>query len=295
MSKQGLQRLHEQRISIVLHYMLNNLGGDLSLDKLASLSNYSPFHFQRIFREVTGETPKQHAVRLRLENAAHYLVIHREKSVTEIALDSGFASGSTFARAFRQHFGVSAEYMRHMSLEEKTALYRENDRVRTFLPRTGCETAVQSKPLKVVVKHALSIRTIFERAALTDDSVITEGFKKIIGFAETRDLLSSRTRLIGVINPHQQIYNASVSLDVGDGYLKGALETVISAGKFATFVLTGSTQDTLNSLRTFYEQWLPGSGYRIANSNGYEVLRQNPLLLPYESIEREIYIAIEPL
>ncbi len=56
-----------------MNFIFKNLKEELSLEKLASTANYSAFHFQKIFKQVIGESPKQYIIRLRLENAAHSL------------------------------------------------------------------------------------------------------------------------------------------------------------------------------------------------------------------------------
>jgi AraC family transcriptional regulator len=69
---------------------------------------FSPFHFHRVFRAITGETLFGFIHRLRIEKAAGALLNHPDQSVLEIALDHGFASAATFARAFKLRFGMSA-------------------------------------------------------------------------------------------------------------------------------------------------------------------------------------------
>src|SRR5262249_60419478 len=51
--------------------------------------------------------------RLRLERSASVLLAAPERSVLEVALDHGFSSAATFARAFRAHFAMSATAWRH--------------------------------------------------------------------------------------------------------------------------------------------------------------------------------------
>ncbi|PYN73430.1 MAG: hypothetical protein DMD97_20085 [Candidatus Rokuibacteriota bacterium] len=46
--------------------------------------------------------------RLRLERAANALRYHGDRSILAVALDHGFSSAATFARAFKAHFGMSA-------------------------------------------------------------------------------------------------------------------------------------------------------------------------------------------
>jgi len=105
----GANRLeYEQRVNRVIDHVRAHLTEELSLEGLARVAAFSPFHFHRIFRALTGETLSAFIQRLRLERAALALTHHEDQGVLTVALDSGFSSAATFARAFRAHFGMSA-------------------------------------------------------------------------------------------------------------------------------------------------------------------------------------------
>ena len=97
-----------RRVNRVIDHVRDHLGEDLSLAALARLAAFSPFHFHRVFRAVTGEPVFGFIQRLRIERAAHILRNDAERSVLEVALDHGFGSAATFARAFRARFGTTA-------------------------------------------------------------------------------------------------------------------------------------------------------------------------------------------
>ena len=82
------------------------LDRDLDLQSLASKYGYSPFHFQRMFSNAVGETPKKYVERLRLEKAAYKLQI-TDEPIFDICLSVGFTNHETFTRAFRRCFGIS--------------------------------------------------------------------------------------------------------------------------------------------------------------------------------------------
>lgn len=84
----------------------------LVLADLAATAELSPFHLHRLFKAETGETPADHLTRVRLAHAAHVMVVLPDAPLVQIALESGFSSASTFARAFRQHFGETASTFR---------------------------------------------------------------------------------------------------------------------------------------------------------------------------------------
>lgn len=80
--------------------------GELPLRTLAQRSGLSPYHFLRVFQQVTGVTPHQYVRRARLRKAAVRLASEQGK-VLDIALDCGFGDVSNFNRSFRAEFGVS--------------------------------------------------------------------------------------------------------------------------------------------------------------------------------------------
>ena len=106
----------ERDILQLLRDIRGRLDGDVSLAAIAARAGWSPFHFHRAFRRVTGETPKQYTQRLRLEDAATRLVMSAE-AVASIAAAAGFASHEVFTRAFRRHFGQAPASYRAAALQ----------------------------------------------------------------------------------------------------------------------------------------------------------------------------------
>lgn len=65
-----------------------------TLATLAAAVGMSPYHFQRVFKAHTGVSPKQYAMRVRLERTAGAL--HSAESVTAALYDAGYNSGGQF-------------------------------------------------------------------------------------------------------------------------------------------------------------------------------------------------------
>jgi len=98
---------HVARLEAVVEHIDAHLGEDLALDALAARAAISPFHFHRLFKAWSGETLKAFVRRRRLEAAASRLRYGHDEKVTALALACGFAAPEAFARAFRDHFGMS--------------------------------------------------------------------------------------------------------------------------------------------------------------------------------------------
>ncbi len=108
------------RINRVIDHIESHMDQELRLETLSQVACFSPFHFHRIFKGIMGETLNQFIQRVRVEKAAAWLLSNPNRSVTEIALDSGFSGSAAFARAFKQHFGVSATQWRENPARENS-------------------------------------------------------------------------------------------------------------------------------------------------------------------------------
>jgi len=83
----------------------------LTLGSLAREAGLSPYHFLRTFERLTGVTPHQFILRMRLRHAAMRLAMEPGR-VIDIAFDCGFGDVSNFNRAFRAEFGVNPSLYR---------------------------------------------------------------------------------------------------------------------------------------------------------------------------------------
>ncbi len=100
------------RIDRVLTHLADHLDADLSVAELARIAHFSPYHFHRMFRAMTGESVAALVRRLRLETAGRALREH-DGSVTDVALAAGYGSPEAFTRAFQQAFGAApSDYRR---------------------------------------------------------------------------------------------------------------------------------------------------------------------------------------
>lgn len=109
------------RVTRAVRLIERDAEGDLSLGDLAREARLSPYHFLRIFQQLTGVTPHQYVRRLRLRRAAARLASEQEK-VLDIALDCGFGDVSNFNHAFRAEFGVNPRTWKTRSIYETPLL-----------------------------------------------------------------------------------------------------------------------------------------------------------------------------
>lgn len=82
-----------------------------SLDELAEAAALSKYHFHRIYRLLLGETCQQTQLRLKLAKAGQALTL-AQSSVTEAAMQAGFTSSQSLAKALQRELGSNATDLR---------------------------------------------------------------------------------------------------------------------------------------------------------------------------------------
>ena len=99
-------RGEDRRVRKAISFITDNHQRPLTLTEIAAAADLSPYHFLRVFKAVTGQTPHRFLNSVRIERARRYL--RRETlSVTEIAHLCGFTTPSRLATAFRRETGES--------------------------------------------------------------------------------------------------------------------------------------------------------------------------------------------
>lgn len=88
------------KLNMALNYINTNYAENISIEDAANVAGFSKFHFSRLFKQFTGQSFCNYLNQRRVK-AAESLLLNPRMSITDVALQSGFSSLSTFNRAFR--------------------------------------------------------------------------------------------------------------------------------------------------------------------------------------------------
>jgi AraC family transcriptional regulator len=299
-------------ITKVVEYIHCNLSENLTLSSLATIANYSPFHFQRLFLEQTGETPKQYIIRLRLEKNAHFLKVFPNLSISELAAESGFSSLSTFSRAFSKYFGISPDEFRKNPSMNVRKIGKTNRKKSKIYPKftdefwhvdfSQAEMENWKEKTDIEVSKVAGFTMAYVVTLLADSDAITKAFRALHQWAAPRNLIGSQTRYIGVLLDIPFItsidkcrYWAGISIPTGMQTGKEITNYEMKSGLHAMFSMKGDLRNVLKNLVIFRHGWLDEAGYTLKDITGYEVFSDNPAFKPIEKIERRLFIPIKPV
>lgn len=103
----GTQRFHPRERARLQEFITEEMAGQLGIERLAAQVTMSPDHFARVFKATFGQSPHAYVVEQRLEAACRALRNEPDRSIADIASESGFSSQSHFTDVFRRKVGTT--------------------------------------------------------------------------------------------------------------------------------------------------------------------------------------------
>ncbi len=273
---------YSRRIGRVVAYIGEHLDEPLDLERLAGVACFSPCHFHRIYRALTGETTMDTLRRQRLHRAAGEIVRDAAEIVL-IARRAGYGSVEAFTRAFRQVYGIPP------------ATYRRRGHL---VPPPAYPNISEDSMQDVTIRHLPPVRVAALRH-VGPYMAIGAAFEQLYVWAAGRRLLGPATRAFAVfyddcdaIAPDALRSDACLLVGpevTGDGTIR-IME--IPGGRHAVLLHKGPYAELESVYRRLYRDWLPQSGETPADQPCFEEYLNNPRTLPPEEWLTEICLPL---
>ncbi len=243
----------------------------LTLPDLATEVDLSPFHLHRLFKAETKETPATYLSRIRLGHAAHLMVVLPDAPLVQIAIESGFTSAATFARAFRQQFGQTASD------------YRRQKRLVVNTDASAPRLSLHTLPTR---------RLVVERCALNEDA-LTAAYRRL-----QRRSKESQGIAIGIFVDapfHQERSSCRHYVGLDTDSRPSETNTLELPGGLYTRISVAGDLDALSrTILGFKTEQLDPSPYAIGSTLAFEriVLNSAAGVFDYRHSERELFIKV---
>lgn len=105
---------HRRAVERVITHARERLCEPISLHDMSRVAYISPFHFNRVFHEITGLPPAKFVSAMRLEEAKR-LLLNTHLSITDICYEVGYNSLGTFTRRFTELVGLGPREFRYLA------------------------------------------------------------------------------------------------------------------------------------------------------------------------------------
>jgi len=95
------------KISNAIDFMETNFGQPISVALLAKKSFMAESNFRHSFKKVTGLSPVDFLIKLRIQKATEIIDEHPDYNVTEVLVKTGFENSSYFTKKFKEIVGIT--------------------------------------------------------------------------------------------------------------------------------------------------------------------------------------------
>jgi AraC family transcriptional regulator len=298
--KSETRSFYHQAVQRAVEHVAANLDEALELAELAGTAALSPFHFHRVFRGITGETPLELHRRLRMERAA-WRLCHGEDSVTRIAFDAGYETHEAFTRAFKSSYSASPsgfrrrQYPRWELSAASGVHFSPTGEIPHCIPRDwgGRDMNVEIKTLPrqrlATVRHVgpyNQIPVAFERLGQLAGPLGVLGQPDSAMLALYHDDPESTP---------QHLLRSDAALVIGDDVVlpKELTEQQLPPGQYAMTTHIGPYEQLGDTWARLMGEWLPQSGHRLGAGVSFELYRNTPENAPKHQLRTELYVPIE--
>ncbi len=284
------------RINKTFDYIESNLEKPMTLAEIASVANFSKFHFNRIFLSMVGETPFQFILRVRIEKAATLILTNNNESISEIAFKCGFSDISVFSRNFKNYFHITASQYRtskphnsNLSQQQSNSQQSNEKPTLYFCPELKTikwrTTMKLNKSVEVRELPEMTLAYIRHIGPYKGDDKLFEGiWNRLFAWAGPRGLIGGkdfRSLVIYHDDPNVTIedklrMSVCITVPAGtkvDGEI-GKMEIEAAKYVIARFELTA--RDFQLAWDWVYGQWFPASGYQPDDKPCFEMYPEEP-------------------
>lgn len=279
---------YKKRIIKAIQYIDNNLDAELSLEKVAEIAAYSPFHFHRIFRLIVGETLQNYIIRKRIEKSAFYLALRKNLNIKDIYHQFGFSNHSGFNKSFKKYYGKSPSEFRKSAPEnfhKLQAKQSKNGQIDTVFHQYICNIENLLNWTNMHLKIEVTALPEMNLAAVMSLGIanVESSFNTLVDWAKTEKLFpGDNVKMISVYHdnfkvtpPDKVRIHACMLLDEPLKRQQGEVfPEIIEAGKF----IIGSGEVTLSDFEQCWVSlflWMKENNYSVRKAFPFEIYHTN--------------------
>lgn len=270
------QAYYQAIVNKAIRVMEADLANPPSLELIADEAALSAFHFHRIFKSVTGQTPKNYQQHIKWSKSKE-LLRKSGYSIVDISDLMGYSNPESFARAFKIQFGISPQEFRngtdvHSTIPDQADIYTE----------------LEAKLWKLYSNYKPEIIDLQELYYI---SYRHQGSYKSVGlswlklrmFALSKGYFSHQNRTFGIIHDDPYLtesshtrYDACIQTDALTTGNKWFSTGKIAAGRYAVYTYAGPYEHFFALYNVIFRHFIEKMDLRIDTRPTLEFYKQGP-------------------
>ncbi|WP_032112529.1 AraC family transcriptional regulator [Candidatus Paracaedibacter symbiosus] len=266
---------YEHRLKKVVEFIGKNLDDELTLSQLSYIACFSKYHFHRLFTAYTGLSLQQYIRWLRLKRAAHQLIVNKDNTIIEIAINAGFESHESFTRAFKQICSLNPSE------------FRSQPRWQAWEQPPYCLPKQDKMIMNISIKN-MNARRLAVLEHRGDPKKVGDSVNKLVSWAKAQsmNLKPKAGEAFGfayddpkTTSPENFRFDLGISVPEKLKLDGEVIEKQLPAGRYAVAMHKGSRDNIGDTVYGLYRDWLPESD---------EELGDLPCIFCYYNFDHEV-------
>lgn len=297
---------YEDQINNVIQYIEHNSHRKLSLDTLADVSNFSKYHFTRIFSAYVGVTPVAYVNQVRLQMSIPML-LETNKTILEVASQCGFESISTYNALFKKRYCLTPSEMRSSARKDRNFSLYASNKGEEIAPEETYNGVRNNSLLERAWSSMITIKQIPDVAVAAVRHVgsymeTREAWNKLGEWVEQQGLTLYHPRYIGIslddgnfVEEHVCKYDACVTVteEVMNSRHPSHIQfKTLSGGLYAVYRYYDTVENLVLAYQTVFGLWLPHSEYEADDRYCLEWCLNDPAKDPEGKLKVDLHIPI---
>ena len=265
------------RLTDCVDYIDAHLTDEIDVDVLCEMACLSRMYFFRMFEAVTGTGYREYVRNRKMTMAAKDLQINDAK-VIDVAFQYGYSSSEAFSRAFKSVHGVSPSMVKDEGVKLKS--YGKLNFNISISGDEEMKYRIEKKdafPVIGLVCHTSEEdgRNYVEIPAFWERQHSNGNYQQLCKFAGEPD------HCFGICmdyesGSHEFDYWVAVPYDEDSDFHNDYAKTVVAPATWAVFEVVGPMPDAMQAVwKKIFREWLPATGYEIANGPQVEYYSQD--------------------
>lgn len=285
------------KIQKAVDYVEEHLTENIALEEVAAQALVSSYHFHRVFSILCGQTLGEY-IRLRRLTLAGIELAENKAKVIDVALKYGYDSPDSFTKAFQKFHGISPSQAR-----VEGAKLKSFSRLFVKISLEGgsvMDYKIEKRPeMTIVGKSKLFVGLPKERFKQQHDFMVN-GDTRFIRYALQGLSKDCTTEYAVVSDIEAERYRFTVGTQIANYYVEHLGETVENhAEQLAVIKIPANTYVRMETKRSVFcmeehvelyrrlvEEWLPSSGYILANAPEITIMHS------FENSKNDCYVEL---
>ena len=293
---------HLIQLNKVLDFIDKNLDEDLTLNKIADVGNYSPFHFHRLFKAYVNEPVNEYIARKRIEKIASLLIREKSKKISELSFLYGFSSNSALTKTFKRIYNISPSAFRRLSSSQYDKIINSKNgqkslkieqyichinNLKNWIKMNANLIVKEINPLKMVYVNYIGVQGL------------DRSFSKIIDWVQKKELVSENE--IDIVRIYHDSFKITspdkVRMEIGVPVKeKVKTEFDIQYREIQPkLCVVGSFEISLHEFEKSWSSmfiWMNENGYKPSEEKPFEIIHNNYTEHPQKKCVVDFYIPV---